>query len=139
MEEPDTCPVTPYLTVRNAKRAVELYMRAFGAEELERYEDPDGRRLGHVTLRINRGLLYLSDEFPEIPSVGTRSPAELAGTTCTIVLHVDDADTWWKRATAAGLEILRPLADDFYGRNGKLRDPFGHTWSIIGPETEEAA
>ena len=139
MEETNTFPITPYLTVRNAKKAVEFYIRAFGAEEIERYEDSDGRRLGHVTLRINRGLLYLSDEFPEIPSVGTRSPTELSGTTCTIVLHVDDPDIWWKRATAVGLEILRPLANDFYGRTGKLRDPFGHTWSIIGPQTDEAA
>ncbi len=27
-----------------------------------------------------------------------------------------------------------PLADQFWGdRYGKLRDPFGHTWSIASP------
>ena len=24
--------------------------------------------------------------------------------------------------------MIRPLKDEFYGRSGKLRDPYGHTW-----------
>ena len=127
-------PITPYLMVRGGKAAGEFYARAFGAEELERYDDPDGERLGHVTLRINGAHVYLSDEYPElVDQVGTRSPADLGGTTVTISLTVDDADAWWTRATAAGAQIVRPLADEPYGRSGKLRDPFGHVWSIIGP------
>ena len=46
---------------------------------------------------------------------------------------MDDADAWFDRALAAGAEVVRPLNDEFYGRSGKVRDPFGHTWGIVGP------
>jgi PhnB protein len=74
----------------------------------------------------------LSDELPEAVT-GVRSPRSLGGTTCTISLVVGDADAWFNRAHAAGAEIVRPLTDEFYGRSGKLRDPFGHSWGIVGP------
>ena len=74
----------------------------------------------------------LSDEFPE-EITGVRSPKSLGGTTCTVSLSVDDADAWFDRALAAGAEVIRPPKDEFYGRSGKLRDPFGHTWGIVGP------
>jgi PhnB protein len=125
-------PIVPYLMVRGARRAVDFYARALGAEELQRYEDADGERLGHVTLRINGALLYVSDEFPELPMVRTRAPETLGGTTTTVVLHVDNPDLWFTRAVEAGADPIRPLADSGIGRNGQVRDPFGHIWFIIG-------
>ena len=133
-------PITPYIMVRGGKAAVAFYERAFGAQTLERYDDADGERIGHVTLAINGGHLFLSDEFPEYADqVGTRSPADLGGTTTTIALQVDDADAWFQRAIEAGAEVVRPLKDEFYGRSGKLRDPFGHLWGISGPVTGQGA
>ncbi len=73
----------------------------------------------------------LSDEYPEyLDTVGTLSPKTLGGTTTTISLAVDDVDRWYERATQAGMFALRAPKDEFYGRNGKLRDPFGHVWSF---------
>jgi PhnB protein len=89
-------------------------------------------KLGHATLKINGSNVMLSDEFPEHVT-GVRSPKSLRGTTCTVSLAVDDADAWFDRALAAGAEVVRPLNDEFYGRSGKVRDPFGHTWGIVGP------
>ena len=43
------------------------------------------------------------------------------------------AVAFYQRAFGAGAEVVRPLTDEFYGRNGKLRDPFGHLWSVNGP------
>lgn len=131
--------IAPYLMVRGGLKALDFYTRAFGAEEVERYMDQDGQRLGHATLRINGGTVYVSDEFPELEFVKTRSPATLGGTTVAITLLVDDADAWFARAIAAGAQPLRPLADQFYGRIGSLRDPFGHSWSIVAPMKEMAA
>jgi PhnB protein len=74
----------------------------------------------------------LSDEFPEALT-GVRSPRSLGGTTCTILLMVDDADAWFERALAAGAQTVRPLNDEFFGRSGKVRDPYGHTCGIVGP------
>lgn len=42
-----------------------------------------------------------------------------------------DVDGAWKRAVAAGAEVVYPLADQFYGeRGGRLRDPFGQQWML---------
>jgi len=46
-------------------------------------------------------------------------------------LNVPDCDAVWTRATAAGATAVMPLQDMFWGdRFGKLKDPFGHEWSI---------
>ena len=125
-------PVSPYLMVRGAKAAIDFYQRAFGAVESEHYDM--GERVGHSTLRINGGVVMLSDEFPEYAAeVGTKSPDELGGTTTTVNLAVDDVDAWFDRAINCGATSLRAPKDEFYGRHGKLRDPFGHVWSLVGP------
>jgi len=116
--------------VNDGNAALDFYRRAFAADVTETY--PYEGKLGHATLTINGGDVMLSDEFPEAIT-GVRSPKSLGGTTCTVSLSVDDADAWFDRALAAGAEVIRPLKDEFYGRSGKLRDPFGHTWGIVGP------
>jgi PhnB protein len=127
--------VSPYLAVDRGDEAVEFYRRAFGAEEIERHRMDGDTRLAHATLRINGSDVMLSDEFPEYAAVvGTRPPAALGGTTVAITLSVDDVDRWWERAIEAGAASVRPPQDEFYGRHGKLRDPFGHVWSLIGPK-----
>jgi PhnB protein len=123
-------PISPYLMVHDGNGALDFYRRAFAAEVLDTY--PYEGKLGHATLNINGGQVMLSDEFPE-GLTGVRSPKSLGGTTCTISLMVDDADKWFERALSAGAQIVRPLNDEFYGRSGKVRDPYGHTWGIVGP------
>ena len=123
-------PVSVYLMVNDGNAALDFYRRAFAADVIETY--PYEGKLGHATLTVNGSDVMLSDEFPEAMT-GVRSPKSLGGTTCTVSLSVDDADAWFERALAAGAEAIRPLKDEFYGRSGKLRDPFGHTWGIVGP------
>ncbi|WP_331459285.1 VOC family protein [Saccharothrix sp. NRRL B-16348] len=42
-------------------------------------------------------------------------------------IATEDAGALWKRATDAGTEVFRPLADVFRGeRHGQVIDPFGH-------------
>jgi len=125
-------PIGIYLMVHDGYAALEFYQRAFGAEVSEEY--PYEGKLGHATLKINGGEVMLSDEFDEAVT-GTRSPKSLGGTTATVSLNVDDADRWFKKAVDAGATVVRPLKDEFYGRNGKVRDPFGHTWGILGPKS----
>jgi PhnB protein len=124
--------VAPYLSVSDGAGAIAFYVAAFGAEETERY-DYEGR-VGHVTLLINGAQVMLSDEFIEhYEFVGTKAPKTLGGTSVTIQLQVDDVDAWFDRAIGAGAAPVRPPRDEFYGRQGKLRDPFGHVWGITGP------
>jgi len=121
--------VTPYLVVSNGAHAIEFYNKAFDAVEVYRMPAPDGMRLLHATLNIRGSDLMLSDEFPEYG--GNRGPDVIGSTTVTIHLWVPNADQAFAQAIAAGATVIMPLADMFWGdRYGKLRDPFGHEWSI---------
>lgn len=122
----------PYLRVRDAGRAITFYEKAFGATEKFRLVEPGGR-IGHAELLIGSATLMLSEEFPEYGILG---PKSIGGTSCSLHLHVDDADSWLRRGAEAGGEIVRPPQDHFYGeRSGTLRDPFGHEW-LIGHQLE---
>jgi PhnB protein len=119
--------VTPYLTVRDATRALEFYRNAFGAEELFRLAEPSGR-IGHAELRIGSSTIMLSDEYPDF---GALSPASLGGSPVRLHLRVKDVDAFVRQAIAAGATQLRPVKDEFHGeRTGMLADPFGHQWFV---------
>jgi uncharacterized glyoxalase superfamily protein PhnB len=121
--------VTPYLVVSSGEHAIEFYKKAFDAVEVYRMPAPDGRRLLHATLNIRGSDVMLSDEFPE--HGGNRGPDIVGSTTVSIHLWVPNADKAFAQAVGAGATIIMPLADMFWGdRYGKLRDPFGHEWSI---------
>jgi len=120
--------LTPFLTIRDGRgqEALDFYARAFGAEVAERNLADDGKRLMQAGLRVNGGLLMLSDDFPEYTGGATPEPAAV-----TLHLQVDDADRWFRRVVDAGAAVTLPIADQFWGdRYGQLRDPFGHSWSI---------
>jgi len=120
--------VAPYLMVRGADRATEFYKRAFGAEELMRMSGPDDKSIMHAEIKIADSRIFLSEEFPEM---GCRSPQLLGGTAGSLHLYVEDVDTAFKRAVAAGAQVKMAVADMFWGdRFGKLIDPFGHEWGI---------
>lgn len=121
--------VTPYLVVSSCGRAIEFYKKAFGAVEVYRMPTPDGQRLLHAELKIGGSNVMLSDEFPE--HGGNRGPDIVGSTTVTIHLWVPNADKAFARAVEAGAAAIMPPADMFWGdRFGKLRDPFGHEWSV---------
>ena len=119
--------VTPYLTVNDAARALDFYKRAFGAQEVVRMEAPGGK-IGHAEIKIGDSLIMLADEMP---GAGNRSPQSLNGTTSGVFLYVENADAVFNQAVSAGAQVETPLADMFWGdRYGKLKDPFGHSWSV---------
>ena len=46
-------------------------------------------------------------------------------------IYVDGVDAAFDRAVKAGAQVEMPVTDQFWGdRYGKLKDPFGHKWSI---------
>jgi PhnB protein len=119
--------VTPYLFVDGAAGAIEYYRTAFGARELLRMPDPQGR-IGHAEIRIGDSVIMLADEHHEM---GYRGPRTLGGTSVSILLYLADVDAVFERAISAGGKALRPVADQFYGdRMGTLEDPFGHVWTL---------
>lgn len=124
-----------YLRLKDAPKAIDFYVKAFGATEKFRLVEPGGR-VGHAELDFGGTTLMIADEFPESDILG---PETLGGTSVSIHLHVDDADAFVERAVAAGAELLRPPTDQFYGeRSATVRDPFGHEW-LIGHEIERVS
>jgi uncharacterized glyoxalase superfamily protein PhnB len=119
--------ITPHLVVKGASKAIDFYSRAFGAREHYRVGGPGGL-IGHAELQIGDSLIYLADEWPE---GGSRSPRSLKGSSVVIHLYVDDVDSRFQRAVAAGAKVTHPLMDMFWGdRYGQVQDPFGHLWSM---------
>jgi PhnB protein len=125
---PDGYPrVTPYLCCDGAAAAMEFYMKVFGARERMHMPSPGGK-IGHAELEFGDSLLMLSDEHPEM---GVLGPKTIGGTPVLINLYVEDADTVFDAAVAAGATVLREMEDQFYGdRSGQFEDPFGHRWSV---------
>ena len=119
--------ITPYLIIKGAADAIEYYKKVFGATELMRMPQPDGR-VGHAELKIGDSVIMLADEFPEMQVF---SPASLGNTPVGLLLYVENADAIFDKAISLGGKVNKPMADQFYGdRNGTLEDPFGHKWTI---------
>jgi uncharacterized glyoxalase superfamily protein PhnB len=120
--------LTAHIIVSGGAEAIEFYKKAFGAEEIGRMNGPDGKSVMHAEMKIGDSRLMLADEFP---AMGSRSPKSIGGSPVTIHLYVQDVDAVYNRAVAAGATATMPVMDMFWGdRYGKLRDPFGHDWSI---------
>jgi PhnB protein len=119
--------VTPYLILSGAAAAIAFYKEALGAEEVMRIGGPGGR-IGHAEIKIGDSRVMLADEHPEI---GALSPKTVGGSPVSIHLYVEDVDRAIERAVAAGANLVRPVADQFYGdRVGGIEDPFGYRWFI---------
>lgn len=118
--------VTPYLICKNAEAAIDFYKRAFGATELYRMGEPG--MIGHAELKLGNSIIMLADEFP---TIGALSPETVGGTPLTLMVYVEDVDKFAENAIREGLEVMRPIENQFYGdRSGQFKDPFGHQWSF---------
>jgi PhnB protein len=117
--------ITPYLICKNAEAAIDFYKRAFGAEEIVRIGPPG--MVGHCEMKIGNRKFMLADEFPP----QAQSPETIGGSSVSLYIYVEDVDSFTQRAIDEGLEVLKPVADQFYGdRSGHFRDPFGHLWGF---------
>jgi PhnB protein len=125
---PDDYPqVIPYLTVDGANDAITFYTKVLGAKERMRMDGPGGK-VAHAEIEIGRGMVMLSDEFPEM---GGKSPKTVGGTAVTVMAYVEDVDDVFRRALEGGAKAVRPVENQFYGdRSGQFEDPFGHLWYI---------
>ncbi len=117
----------PCLVFKNAAKAIEFYEKALGAKELFRFEH-DGH-IPHAEIAIGDSNVALRDEWAE----GNIFSAETLGSSpISLEVHVPDVDEFARRAIAAGMEVIRPLKDQFYGRRDvTLGDPFGYQWRGI--------
>ncbi len=124
--------VTPSLTFKDSKKAIEFYQKAFSAQEPAIFPSPDGKSTMHATLKIGDSILMMGDEGPQCPSAES-----LGGSPITLYIYTPDADKMFNQAVAAGGKATMPVMDMFWGdRAGNIQDPFGYTWMIATHKSE---
>jgi PhnB protein len=123
--------LAPMLTVNDASKAIDFYVRAFGATEGSRLETPTGQIVAQ--LFVDGLEFFVVDENPDAFNL---SPKTLGRTTVRMSLIVSDPDATAARALSAGATEVFPVDDQPYGlRQGRVEDPFGHHWLIGTPLT----
>jgi uncharacterized glyoxalase superfamily protein PhnB len=120
--------VWPTLSYRDAHAAIAFLVEAFGFEERAVYaRDDDSTVVEHAELRwpLGGGIMFGSAGKDDSP-FGRRQPGN-----DSVYVVCDDPDALFARATAAGAEVVRGLADEDYGSRGfTVRDPEGNLWSF---------
>lgn len=119
--------VVPYLTFYGrAREVIEVWGRAFGAEEIVAYEE--NKHLRHAEVKINGGPVYLTDFSPTPLSEFQPTPS------MALHLEVPDGSDWMARGKAGGCRVITPWQQQPFGGFGRLEDPFGVIWSIASPK-----
>lgn len=121
--------IFPALRYRDANAALEWLREAFGFEEKAVHRDGDGT-VAHAELRLGSGLIMVG-QVREGDWMGGRAPDPERPSAHGVYVYVADVDVHHARATAAGAEIVRPLATQDYGsREYSVLDLEGNTWSF---------
>ena len=123
--------IAPMLSVRRGAQAIEFYKAAFGAAEAFRIDAPDGTVVARLS--VDGAEFWVADESPEHKNF---SPESLNGSTTRMVLVVDDPDSMFARAIAAGATSVVAVHEDYGWRLGRIVDPYGHHWEIGKPLSE---
>ena len=101
--------VTPYLTVPDAREAIDFLKRAFGAQTTEVLSEDSNGNVRHAELKIGDSMVMVGqarDQWKPRPAA--------------FYLYVADCDAWYKRAMQAGAKSLMEPAED----------PAGNYWWI---------
>lgn len=111
--------VSPYLMVNGASATIQFLTRAFGAVELRRFPDADGK-LMHAEVRIDDTVVMLADGGPDWPPIPSY-----------VHIYVPDVDATYRRALDAGAtSVQEPAKKDDEDKRGGVKDPGGTTWWI---------
>lgn len=118
--------VTAYLTFDNASEALAFYQKAFDATVL--FQMPMADKIGHAEIQIGNAKIMLADQFDDMGNV---SPKQLGGSPVSFVVYIEDVDSAYEQAVAAGCQAQEAITDKFWGdRMGSVVDPFGYQWSL---------
>ncbi len=119
--------ITPYLCVADARKAVDWYVEALGAEVTVDPIVMDDGRLGHVELSFGGARVMMSDEYADQHVEG---PLAGRGAAVTLYLTTDNVDGLAAAAADRGATLDRGPQDSPHGRTAVFRDPFGHRWML---------
>jgi PhnB protein len=130
--------IMPFMFNDDPQAAFELYRKIFGAREIHRVTQPNGKP-SHIQMAIGETHVMLDDataphaaEYRAKGLAGT--PRDFGGSPLHLYIYVADADAAFARALESGSKVVDPMEDKEWGdRCGGVQDPFGHIWYIAMP------
>lgn len=119
------------ISVNDTDKAIAWCKDVFGAAEVGRpLRMPDGK-IAHCEIHIGDTPIFPAED------VGDRfdgSLNDLGDTSVLLLLNTKEVDATVVAAAKAGVKVLIPVTDQFYGqRAGRIRDPFEHVRLISQP------
>jgi PhnB protein len=122
--------ISPELSVRRGRDAIEFYTAALGAVEVYRVGGTDDNEDVVAQLSLGDTSFWVSDESPPNKNF---SPESLGGTTVRLLLVVEDPRAVVERAVALGAAEAVAVNEEHGWLLGRIEDPFGHHWEIGKP------
>lgn len=120
--------ITPTITFKDARKAIEFYKKALGAQEVMVMPGPDGKGVMHAEIKVGDSAIMMGEEHPQNPC---KSAQTLGSSPVSFYVRVPDVDAAFARAVSAGAQVKSPVAEAFWGdRMGSVLDPFGHMWML---------
>lgn len=118
--------IWPALRCQDAKRLITFLVDAFGFKETLVVED--GGVVHHAELKgpLGGGVMLGDDRESE-----DELHPQLPNGPVSIYVVCDDPDALFRRATAAGADVMQGLKDEDYGSRGfTVKDPEGNVWTL---------
>jgi PhnB protein len=122
--------ISPQLSVRRGREAVDFYKKAFDAVEIYRVGGTEENEHVVSQLSVGNASFWVADESPEHKNF---SPESLGGGTVRLLLIVEDPRAVVGRAVALGATEVHPVVEEHRWLLGRIEDPFGHHWEIGRP------
>lgn len=111
--------VSPYLLVAGASDTINFLRRVFGAVELRRFPDANGKVV-HAEVRIDDTVIMIGDGNERWPPVQSH-----------VHVYVRDVDATYKLALEAGATpVQTPVKKEDQDKRGGVKDSGGTTWWI---------
>jgi len=112
--------VSPYFIINGAQKFINLLKTIFNAQELRRYDMPDGSVM-HAEIQIDDSVIMLgeaSEKYPPVPLV--------------LHVYVPNVDEVFQNAIEAGCEIIQKPEEkeNDPDRRATFKDFAGNIWSV---------
>lgn len=118
---------SPYFVVNGTQKLIDLLKQVFEAEELRRYDRPDGPIM-HAEVKIDDSVLMISDASEQFPPLQQ-----------LVHVYVKEVDLVFQKATEAGCEIIdQPKErEGDPDRRGSFKDFASNYWFVATQMKEE--
>lgn len=112
--------VSPYFIVKGAQKFIDLMKEIFDAQEIRRYDRPDGTIM-HAEIQLDDSIIMLGDSSDAFPPV-------------SMVMHVyvPNVDIIFNNAIKAGCEVIEQPKESAGDpdRRATFKDFAGNMWSV---------